>query len=53
MDLLIFLVAALIVLALLGWILALIPMEQMVRNIIMVVALLICLLIIVRRLGYL
>ena len=52
MDLLIFVIVALVVLALLGWALSLIPMDQTIRTIIMVVAILICILIILRRLGY-
>jgi len=52
MDLLLFLVVALIILALLGWILALIPMDQMLRNIIMVVAILIVILWLLRQMGY-
>ena len=52
MDLLIFVIVALIVLALLGWALSLIPMDQTIRTIIMVLAILICILIILRRLGY-
>jgi hypothetical protein len=51
MDLLIFLVVALIILALLGWILALIPMDQMLRNIIMVVAILIVILWLLRQMA--
>ena len=53
MDLLIFLIVALVILALLGWALSLIPMDQTIRTIIMVIAILICILIILRRLGYL
>lgn len=45
-------IVALIVLALLGWALSLIPMDQTIRTIIMVLAILICILIILRRLGY-
>ena len=52
MDLLIFVIVALIVLALLGWALSLIPMDLNIRTIIMVLAILICILIILRRLGY-
>jgi len=52
LDLLIFVIVALIVLALLGWALSLIPMDQTIRTIIMVLAILICILIILRRLGY-
>ena len=52
MDLLIFVIVALIVLALLGWALSLIPMDQTIRTIVMVLAILICILIILRRLGY-
>jgi len=51
-DLLIFVIVALIVLALLGWALSLIPMDQTIRTIVMVLAILICILIILRRLGY-
>ena len=46
MDLLIFLVVALVILALLGWILTLIPMQGNLRSAIMI-------LILLRRLGYL
>jgi len=53
MDLLIFLVVALVILALLGWILTLIPMQQVLRNIIMVIAIVIVILILLQRLGYL
>ena len=52
MDLLIFVIVALVVLALLGWALSLIPMDQTIRTIVMVLAILICILIILRRLGY-
>ena len=52
MDLLIFVIVALIILALLGWALSLIPMDQTIRTIVMVLAILICILIILRRLGY-
>jgi len=52
-DLLIFLIVALVILALLGWILALIPMQQILRNVIMVIAIVIVILILLRRLGYL
>jgi len=52
LDLLIFVIVALIVLALLGWALSLIPMDQTIRTIVMVLAILICILIILRRLGY-
>jgi hypothetical protein len=45
-------IVALVVLAVLGWALSLIPMDQTIRTIIMVVAILICILIILRRLGY-
>jgi len=51
-DLLIFVIVALVVLALLGWALSLIPMDQTIRTIVMVLAILICILIILRRLGY-
>ena len=53
MDLLIFLVVALVILALLGWILALIPMQGNLRSAIMILAIVIVILIILRRLGYL
>ena len=52
MDLLVFVLVALIILALLGWALSLIPMDQTIRTIVMVLAILICILIILRRLGY-
>ena len=52
MDLLIFVIVALVILALLGWALSLIPMDQTIRTIVMVLAILICILIILRRLGY-
>ena len=52
MDLLIFVIVALIILALLGWALSLIPMDQTIRTIVMVLAIVICILIILRRLGY-
>ena len=52
MDILIFLVVALIVLALVGWLLTLIPMDQALRNVIMVLVIVICILVILRRLGY-
>jgi hypothetical protein len=53
MDLLIFLIVALVILALLGWILTLIPMQQILRNIIMVIAIVILILIPLQRLEYL
>ena len=53
MDLLIFLIVALVILALLGWILTLIPMQQVLRTIIMVLSICVVILILLRRLGYL
>jgi hypothetical protein len=53
MDLLIFLIVALVILALLGWMLTLIPMHQIFRPIIMVIAIVIVIVILLQRLGYL